>query len=101
MDSTSSLLVSEGLLSATAAVRSLGIHVSVWSILRWIRRGVRQRKLEAVRVGGRWFTSVAAVKRFLAASSQRPSSSPRPENHTTSPATDRYLDSIGLGRNVE
>lgn len=91
------LLVDEGLVSATAAVRSLGLHVSVWTILRWIRHGVRQRRLEAVKVGGRWFTSAAAVRRFLARSGTDGRTARRCDPGP-SPATERYLDSIGLGR---
>ena len=35
------------------------------TVLRWIRRGVRGLRLEAVRLGGRWLTSEEAVERFL------------------------------------
>lgn len=92
------MLVDEGLVGATDAVRSLGLHVSVWSILRWIRHGVRQRRLEAVKVGGRWFTSVAAVRRFLAGGRGSESGRGRQHGVVSSPAAERYLDSIGLGR---
>lgn len=32
--------------------------------LRWVLRGVRGVKLEAVRMGGRWMTSLEALDRF-------------------------------------
>jgi hypothetical protein len=89
-------ILEEGLVTATAAFRALGIRVSIWSILRWIRRGVRKRRLEAVKVGGRWFTSVAAVKRFLASST--PKSHAGVGVEVAAPAVERYLRSIGLGR---
>lgn len=97
MDPALDGLVEEGLVSATEAVRSLGLRVSVWSILRWIRHGVRKRRLEAVKVGGRWFTSVAAVRRFVVASDEG-GRRQRAPGVAPSPATERYLDSIGLGR---
>jgi hypothetical protein len=42
-------------------------HIS--SIWRWIRRGIRGRRLEAVRCGGRTFISKEAIARFLVATS--------------------------------
>lgn len=39
------------------------LHVS--SLYRWARKGVYGRKLEAVTAGGKIFTSVAAVERFM------------------------------------
>lgn len=98
MDAQLDTLVEEGLLKATDAVRSLGLRVSVWSILRWIRHGVRRRRLEAVKVGGRWFTSVAAVRRFLFREGAGRSPAKRVRQSAPSPATERYLDSMGLGR---
>jgi hypothetical protein len=37
-------------------------HVS--TVHRWITTGIRGVKLEAVRIGGTWFTSIQAVQRF-------------------------------------
>lgn len=34
------------------------------TVIRWIHRGVRGRRLEAVRIGGNWFTTVEALARF-------------------------------------
>jgi hypothetical protein len=37
------------------------------TLRRWIHKGVRGVRLEAVRLGGRWMTSYEAVERFMAA----------------------------------
>lgn len=65
-------LLSESLLSAPEAARRVPptrldrpTHVS--TIIRWITHGVRGVRLEAVRLGGRWVTSVEALDRFAAA----------------------------------
>lgn len=36
------------------------------TVFRWTKKGVRGVRLEATRVGGRWYTSDEAVDRFLA-----------------------------------
>ena len=43
--------------------KSTKLHLS--SLYRWARKGVYGRKLEAVTAGGKIFTSVAAVERFM------------------------------------
>ncbi len=35
------------------------------TLYRWLRLGVHGVRLEAQRIGGRWYTSLAAVQRFL------------------------------------
>jgi len=44
---------------------------NVATIWRWAHQGVRGVRLEAVPVGGRWFTSREAIQRFLTAQAQR------------------------------
>ena len=44
---------------------------NVATLWRWMHNGVRGIRLEAVPVGGRWFTSKEAIERFLAAQAQR------------------------------
>jgi len=77
------------------------------TVLRWVLHGVRtptgQRvRLEAVRLGGRWVTSVSALERFIAA--QTPSldgeSHPTPRSRgqrlrATERAADE-LESMGI-----
>lgn len=90
-------LTREGLQPVTSALAKVGIHVSCWTAVRWARCGVRGHRLESLKVGGRWHTSVAAVRRFLASR----------DNHTQSPdqarpisrlATESFLRDLGLGR---
>lgn len=90
-------LMEEGLVAATAAARQAGLRVSVWTILRWIRRGVRAGRLEAVKIGGRWFTSVAAIRRFVGRCGQCAGVAAVAASGSSKGA-ERYLSSIGLGR---
>jgi hypothetical protein len=69
----------ERLIGLGEAARLLSAHVN--SIRRWITSGGvapsgAKVKLEAVRVGGRWKTSEAAIQRFVAALT--PSTDPPP-----------------------
>ena len=64
-------LAAEGLLGLTEAVHAEGLRVSVWTTMRWSRHGLSDgTRLEAVKVGGRWYSSRAAVRRFLARQAQ-------------------------------
>lgn len=38
--------------------------VSIRAVFRWIIGGKKGVKLEAVRIGGKWYTSVEAISRF-------------------------------------
>jgi hypothetical protein len=67
-------LVSEGLVGLREAAKVIpsyrpGKGTSVSCVLRWITKGVevegRRIRLEALRCGGRWCTSHAAIERFL------------------------------------
>jgi transcriptional regulator with XRE-family HTH domain len=69
-------LIEERLLSlaeAAARVPSFcpGRRTSVGCIMRWILKGVKTTsglvRLKAIRLGGRWLTSVEALERFAAA----------------------------------
>jgi len=69
-------LLSETMISLAQAAklfpptrRNKAVHVS--TILRWILDGSRGVRLEAVRAGSRWITSVEAVSRYLADSTAR------------------------------
>ena len=66
-------LLDEELMSITAATKLLpgrnGRIASV-TVYRWIREGVDGRRLEAVKVGGHYFTSKQAIDRFVSASTE-------------------------------
>src|SRR5262245_50782224 len=60
-----------------------GRPVNPATILRWITDAIRARdgrcvRLEAVRVGGRWLTSVEALARFTESLSAVPAADPAP-----------------------
>jgi hypothetical protein len=71
------------------ALTKAGLHVA-WlprldpsTLVRWVLRGNlardgRRVRLEAVRFGGTWMTSEAALKRFFAALTAQPAADPAP-----------------------
>lgn len=74
---TPELMNGERLIGPAAAAKLLpgsraNSHLDSATIWRWITKGARSAsggvvRLEAVRVGSRWLTSAAAVKRFVVA----------------------------------
>lgn len=91
-------LIEEGLKPVRKALADAGIRVSPWTAIRWARVGVRGKRLDAVKAGGVWMTTDAAVRRFLETSThvQRPI---KPFSRAVSrKAVGRYLEEIGLGR---
>ena len=52
-------------LSLRDAAREIPSRPHINTLRRWILRGSRGRKLEAKMIGGRWFTTRDAIKRFL------------------------------------
>lgn len=42
-----------------------GKRRSMSSLIRWVKKGVDGVRLEAVRVGGSWYTTEEAVNRFI------------------------------------
>ena len=59
-------LLDEGLVQAGDAVAGAGLRgITQWRRGRWITHGVDGQRLEAVKVGGRWMSTVAAVERFI------------------------------------
>ena len=92
-------LIGEGLEPVSRALASCGVHVSCWTSLRWIKRGVGGLRLEGVKVAGRWLTSTDAVKRFVGADQvECPTKEEAKKTERTALATERYLDDLGLGR---
>jgi hypothetical protein len=68
-------LKSESIISLAQAARLLppgrrGRPVTLSCVLRWILDGVKipagRVRLEAIRIGGRWLTSIEAMERFAA-----------------------------------
>lgn len=56
----------ETLLSFSQAAKTLPGNPHISTIHRWRLRGIRGQKLETILVGGRRFTSVEALERFIA-----------------------------------
>ena len=57
----------EGLLPLADALVAASVPVHAGTAARWITAGCRGVRLEAQRIGARWFTTPAAVERFVAA----------------------------------
>jgi hypothetical protein len=73
-------------------------HVS--TLIRWALRGLKGIKLETVVVGGRRYTSVEAIRRFLARLNEPRSASraPLPERRQQEvERAERRLDAEGIG----
>lgn len=47
-----------------------GKRVSRSTVHRWLTAGIQGIRLEGVRVGGTWYTSIEALRRFLTATTQ-------------------------------
>ncbi len=72
-------------------------HLSTW--WRWWRFGLRGIRLETVVIGGRRYTTAAAVQRFAAAltrASVGAADAPQSER-TTDTETEQGLDAAGIG----
>jgi hypothetical protein len=105
-------LTCEEPISLTAACRLVpparsGKKTHLSTLLRWINPGSRAPsgelvRLEAIRLGNRWFTTAAALQRFAAALTPQPADSPTRSPRTTEQrqrATERaaaQLDQLGL-----
>ena len=72
------------------------LHVS--TIYRWHLRGIKGVRLEAIRVGGTFCTSIEALQRFferLAEPKNQQPTSPTPSN-ASQMAVEKKLDSLGV-----
>jgi hypothetical protein len=74
-------------------------HVS--TLHRWRQRGIRGVRLDAVLVGGVWYTSREAIRRFIecataAADDQQHIPSQQPQPIDTDAGTERRLNEYGL-----
>lgn len=102
-------VLEETTLSLIAAARRLppgrrGRPVTLSCVFRWITDGVKLPsgdvvRLEAVRLGGRWITSVEALERFAAR--QTPDMSSRPAPTPTPPPATRQRAAAKAGAKLE
>jgi Protein of unknown function (DUF1580) len=77
-------LTAETLLPLSRAARVLpasrrGRPVNVSTLFRWVTKGTRGVRLEALRLGGQWFTSEEALRRFAARLTERSLGCPAPD----------------------
>jgi hypothetical protein len=95
-EETAGSIAQETLLSLAQVAKRLPPNrndrpVSLSCVLRWILSGVRtprgRVRVEGIRLGGRWLTSVEALERFIAA--QTPDLSQPPAPLPRSPAARR------------
>jgi hypothetical protein len=102
----------ETTLSLSQAARRLppgrkGAPVSLACVLRWVLDGSRAPdgrvvKLEAVRLGGRWLTSLEALQRFAEALTPRLNDSPvspprtRRQRQRAAERAERELEEMGI-----
>lgn len=93
-------VTAEGLVSLVAAFRAVGRSIHPRTALRIVLRGsyVRGERvlLDAVKLGGRWLTSEAAVRRYLAGTLAAARN--RPVDDLVRPQRTPTLDRFGLGR---
>ena len=61
---------------ALLAKMGLGKRVARSTVFRWLTSGSHGVRLDGVRVGGQWYTSVEAVRRFIAATTATATSEP-------------------------
>ncbi|MBI1349120.1 DUF1580 domain-containing protein [bacterium] len=52
--------------------RQYGIRLHIATLYRWRGRGIRGQKMSAVRIGGRWFSSLADVLKMSEVSGETP-----------------------------
>ena len=55
-----------------------GLHLDISTYHRWRRRGVRKKRVDSIRIGGVYYTSIPALRRFFAALSQQSEASRQP-----------------------
>ena len=101
-------LSEEGLEPMLSAIRNAGLpDITAWSAQRWVTVGIGKKpnvKLEAIRCGRRWYSTVPAVRRFIAAQNQHRQ---KPRSLTQAEATESrrlaaaQLAAKGLGPDAE
>ena len=75
---------SETVIPISQAPRHFPGRPNISSIYRWFGRGSRGARLETVVVGGRRYTSIEAIERFIAATTANsPGADPQPTRPTS------------------
>lgn len=91
-------LTRDGLVPLSRALRDGGLgSVSIWTGMRLCLSGA----VDALKINGRWMSSAGAVRRFLEARAMEAGAKTkcrRSRRRLSNPASGRYLDSVGLGR---
>jgi hypothetical protein len=84
----------------TQAPKDVPGRPSISTLMRWARKGIRGITLETVLIGGRRYTSLEAIGRFVRRLSSSPthpeSLSPPPRSDQSSLRTRQELDAEGL-----
>lgn len=88
---TTDRLLDEGTLPLLAAAKAAGMRPV--PCLRTLMRAAITRKLEALKMRGRWATSAAAIRRWIARQQRGAGPTPPPLAHP-----DAVLSRYGLGR---
>lgn len=77
-----------------AVNRVTGTRPACGTLWRWCKKGVTGIKLEYILVGGRLHTSVEAVRRFVAATTEQHAVEPTTESTIASAAIDAVADEL-------
>jgi hypothetical protein len=93
--------LTEEILSLSCAARRLprlrnDRPVSPATLWRWAARGVRDVRLETIKIGGATCTSVEALQRFIAALNGRPSPTTKANRVKHDEAVERELSTRGI-----
>ena len=94
-----STLFRESALTLSQASRALPGHPHVSTLHRWMRRGVRGVRLDAYRIGGRWYTTREALERFVSATTAAAGTQARVKANEALPlakTTSDALDALGI-----
>ncbi len=86
----------EQMRSLTQATKDVPGNPHVSTLIRWWRRGVRGIRLETIVVGGRRFTSLEAIQRFVARLSEPHSTAVSPRGAHKVSRVDEQLDHEGI-----
>lgn len=86
-------VLDEGAHPLLAAARAAGLLEDALPSTKTLLRAAISRKLDAVKVAGRWLTSAAAIRRWVEAAQPR-----RDRFGIDAGTADRVLDAYGLGR---